>query len=128
MMSGIRGSDTRPERVVRKFFHAAGLRYRLHDRTLPGCPDLVLPKYRSVVFVHGCFWHRHPECRFAYVPKSNTAFWESKLGGNVRRDAQQIEILRTLGWNVFVIWECTVESPALLQRVVEEIRTVPDPI
>jgi len=124
MMSRIRSSDTRPERAVRKFIHAAGLRYRLHHGTLPGRPDLVLPKYKSVVFVHGCFWHRHEGCPYAYCPKSNDAFWSTKFENNVRRDARQVELLRGLGWNVFVIWECTAETPGVLQRVVEEIRAL----
>ena len=122
MMAGIKASNTRPEREVRRFFYAAGLRYRLHDKRLPGRPDLVLYKYKTAVFVHGCFWHRHEGCHLAYKPKSNVAFWESKFNANVVRDQTQEQRLRTLGWNVIVIWECTVDNPALLRRIVDDIR------
>lgn len=124
MMAGIRGSNTTPEVTVRKYFHAAGLRFRLHSRHLPGRPDIVLPRYRTVVFVHGCFWHRHEGCRYAYTPKSNIEFWDSKLHGNARRDAQHTDKLRAMGWNVIVIWECTVGNPSILHRVVDEIRSI----
>jgi DNA mismatch endonuclease (patch repair protein) len=124
MMAGIRGSNTTPEVTVRKYFHAAGLRFRLHCRSLPGRPDIVLSRYKTVVFVHGCFWHRHEGCRYAYTPKSNVEFWDAKLHGNARRDAQHTDRLRAMGWNVIVIWECTVRNPAILHRVVDEIRSI----
>ena len=113
MMSGIRGRDTRPELVVRRFLHARGFRYRLHVRDLSGTPDIVLPRYRAVVFVHGCFWHRHPGCRFAYRPKSRPEFWEAKLNANVDRDARDQERLRAAGWRVFVTWECELAEQRL---------------
>ena len=106
MMSGIRGKNTRPEMMVRRALHAAGFRYRLHAKDLPGKPDIVLPKYRAVVFVHGCFWHRHEGCYYATIPKSRQVFWISKLEANRRRDAKTRERLAAAGWRVFVVWEC----------------------
>lgn len=106
MMSGIRGKDTKPEMRVRRRLHAAGLRYRLHDGRLPGKPDLVLPRARTVVFVHGCFWHQHEGCRYAYEPATNTAFWRNKLRSNVERDARVESELTKAGWTVEIIWEC----------------------
>jgi DNA mismatch endonuclease (patch repair protein) len=113
MMAGIRGIDTRPELQVRRHLHARGLRFRLHAPRLPGRPDLVLPRHRAVVFVHGCFWHRHPGCRYAYRPKSNEEFWETKLEGNAERDRRDITQLQSMGWRVFVIWECETSSRKL---------------
>ena len=108
VMASIRGRNTQPEMIVRRFLHGRGLRYRLHARKLPGRPDLVLPRLRAVVFVHGCFWHRHSGCRFAVLPKSNARFWHTKLEGNRLRDRRNIGRLRRLGWRVFVVWECTL--------------------
>ena len=105
-MSRIRGKDTRPELVVRKLVHAQGFRYRLHDKTLPGKPDLVFKGKRKVVFVHGCFWHQHANCKDATLPKSNEQFWMSKLQRNVERDAERLEQLRSLGWKSMTVWEC----------------------
>lgn len=113
MMAGIRGRDTRPELIVRRYLHAAGLRYRMHDRTLPGRPDLVMPRHKAVVYVNGCFWHQHEGCRFAYMPKSHEDFWRAKLGGNADRDARDQEAARQLGWRVFVIWECSITTADL---------------
>ena len=110
-MSRIRGKDTAPERLVRSALHRAGYRFRLHSEPLPGRPDLVLPKYRTVVFVHGCFWHRHSGCRFAYTPKSRTAFWNAKLDANVKRDRRTARELRGLGWKVITVWECEADRP-----------------
>jgi len=108
-MSRIRGKDTAPERQVRSVLHRAGYRFRLHRKDLPGRPDIVLPKYRTVVFVHGCFWHRHPGCRFAYSPKSRIAFWQKKFDANVERDRRNSRELRRLGWKVVTVWECEAE-------------------
>src|SRR3954463_11359762 len=105
MMAGISGKNTKPEMEVRKYFHRRGLRYRLHDRRLPGRPDLVFPKHHAVVQVHGCFWHQHEGCTFAYMPKTRRAFWKAKLGGNAIRDRKNDAELRSLGWKVFTIWE-----------------------
>lgn len=110
MMSAIKGRDTTPEMRVRAYLHAAGLRYRLHDRSLPGRPDLVFPGHRVALFVHGCFWHRHPGCRFATVPASNVDFWLHKFEANVTRDRIKEEQLARLGWTVLRIWECETED------------------
>jgi DNA mismatch endonuclease (patch repair protein) len=120
-MSAIRGRDTKPELVVRRFLHSRGLRYRLHVRGLPGRPDLVFLRYRTVVFVHGCFWHRHRGCRFAVLPKSNRRFWLAKLSGNVRRDARHSHKLRRAGWRVLTIWECFL-TPSSLLRLERAVR------
>ena len=111
MMAGIRGKDTKPELLLRRALHSAGLRYRLHGARLPGKPDLVFAKYHAVVFVHGCFWHRHENCRFATTPATRPEFWESKFTANVQRDARNMSDLLAMGWHVAVVWEC-----ALLQR------------
>ncbi len=110
-MSRIRGKDTAPERRVRSVLHRAGYRFRLHLKTLPGHPDIVLPKYRTVVLVHGCFWHRHKGCRFAYTPKSRVAFWNAKFQANVDRDHRNARELRRLGWKVVTVWECEASRP-----------------
>jgi DNA mismatch endonuclease, patch repair protein len=119
MMSGIRGRDTSPERIVRRYLHRAGFRFRLHVRDLPGCPDIVLPKYGTVVFVHGCFWHQHSGCRYAYMPKSNREFWRTKLSGNRDRDLRHARELEILGWQVIVVWECQTRQQRELEHVVE---------
>ena len=113
LMSRIRGKDTKPEYVVRRHLHSLGFRYRLHDGRLPGRPDLVLPKHRAVVFVNGCFWHRHPDCPYAYVPKSRREFWSTKFAETIRRDGLVQDELRDLGWRVFVVWECQLSAAAL---------------
>jgi DNA mismatch endonuclease (patch repair protein) len=114
MMSGIRGKNTRPEIIVRQYLHRAGLRFRLHDRNLPGKPDLVFPKYRAVVQVHGCFWHQHRGCKYAYTPATNTSFWLEKLRGNVERDKRAELALQDLGWKVLTVWECQVSNARVL--------------
>ena len=110
-MSRIRSRDTGPELLVRSALHRAGYRFRLHSKDLPGRPDIVLPKYHTVVFVHGCFWHRHKGCRFAYSPKSRVAFWNNKFRGNIERDRRTSTALRKLGWRVVTVWECQATSP-----------------
>ena len=106
MMSGIKAKNTHPELIVRKFLHAKGLRFRLHVKNLPGKPDIVLPKYKTVVFVHGCFWHHHAGCKYAAKPNTRSDFWEKKLSDNVARDQYQMAALQGLGWRVIVVWEC----------------------
>ena len=123
MMSGIRGKNTKPELLVRSHLHRKGLRFRLHAN-LPGKPDLVFPKYRTAVFVHGCFWHRHQKCRYAYTPKSRKAFWQSKFAENVRRDRRTARALRGSGWKVITVWECwTEKSEELACRLGKLVRT-----
>src|SRR3954468_7400909 len=104
-MSRIKGRDTKPELLVRSILHRMGYRFRLHQNQLPGRPDVVLTRHRTVVFVHGCFWHRHHRCRYAYTPKSNIAFWSEKFRLNVARDARVRQLLRSMGWRVLVVWE-----------------------
>jgi len=111
-MGLIGGSDTTPEIMFRKQLHALGFRYRLHDRSLPGTPDVVLPRHGTVIFIHGCFWHQHANCRIASRPQSNAAFWRAKFERNVSRDRREIRRLRRMGWRVFVVWECQVSSTA----------------
>lgn len=117
-MSRIKGKDTSPELIVRSVLHSMGYRFRLHVKTLPGRPDVVLPKWRTVIFVHGCFWHRHEGCKFAYTPKSRLEFWLKKFDENVKRDATQRAKLKAAGWKVRVVWECqTGDREALRKRL-----------
>lgn len=109
-MSRIRQADTQPELTVRHLLHGMGYRYRLHRRDLPGSPDIVFPGRRKVIFVHGCFWHRHPDCPKAYTPKTRTDFWQTKFDRNVVRDARVESDLRSSGWDVMVVWECETKD------------------
>lgn len=120
MMAGIRGKNTRPELLVRSYLHRAGLRFRLHA-ALPGKPDLIFPKYRVALFVHGCFWHRHENCRYAATPSSNVQFWTRKFADNVKRDQRARCQLENTGWRVLVIWECEMSKPQL-QTLAASIR------
>jgi DNA mismatch endonuclease (patch repair protein) len=117
MMSGIKGRDTRPEIQVRSYLHAQGLRFRLHRKDLPGSPDVVLPKYRVAVFVHGCFWHRHPGCRYTTNPSTRAEFWQKKFAGNVERDQRNQKALREAGWRLLIIWECGLRQKLDLDAV-----------
>lgn len=108
MMSGIKGKNTKPEWMVRRYLHREGFRYSLHRRDLPGKPDLTLPKYRAVIFVHGCFWHLHQGCRFATLPATRPEFWLHKLEGNRARDQHQAQVLMRDGWRIAVVWECSL--------------------
>lgn len=109
-MSQIRGKDTKPELLVRRYLFSRGLRYRKNDKRLPGHPDLVFPKYKAVVFVNGCFWHGHVGCKYFVLPKTNTDFWENKISRNVARDEQIHEKLKTLGWYIIIVWECELKK------------------
>lgn len=109
-MSQIRGKNTKPEELVRKYLFSQGFRYRKNDPRLPGKPDIVLPKYKTVIFVNGCFWHGHEGCRYFVWPKNNAEFWKAKISGNIQRDAQSIRLLRDQGWNVIVVWECELKK------------------
>jgi DNA mismatch endonuclease (patch repair protein) len=108
-MSRIPGKNTKPEIIVRSLLHRLGYRFRLHDRKLPGCPDIVLPKYKTVIFVHGCFWHRHKGCKNCTTPTNRREWWLTKLNGNAERDKRHRRALRKLGWNAIVVWECRAE-------------------
>jgi len=118
-MSRVRSGDTKPEWILRSGLHRLGIRYRIRNRRLPGQPDLVFQKYRAVVFVHGCYWHRHPECKDASTPKSNIDFWVDKFAENVERDRRIEEQLADAGWRVMVVWECE-----LIKETIETIRKV----
>ena len=118
MMSGIRGGDTRPELIVRTQLHRAGFRFRLRSRVHGVRPDLVLTRWNVVVFVHGCFWHRHANCRYAYEPKSKRRFWISKFSENISRDFKQHKLLREAGWRVLTIWECGLRTEKLRERTI----------
>ena len=109
-MSQIRNKDTKPEEIVRKYLFSQGFRYRKNDKRLPGTPDIVLPKYRTVIFVNGCFWHGHEGCRYFVWPKSNTEFWKKKINANIHRDAVKHEQLEALGWRVIIVWECELKK------------------
>ena len=121
IMASIRKRDTRPELTVRRAFHREGLRFRLHRRDLPGTPDLVLPRRRVIVFVHGCFWHQHPGCKWARTPRGNRSYWVPKLARNVERDLKAREELETRGWTVLVIWECETRDEARLQQITRSV-------
>jgi len=113
MMSRIRGKNSRPELALRRQLFAAGYRFRLHRRDLPGSPDIVLPKHRAAIFVHGCFWHRHGGCSKTSTPSSNAPFWAAKFAANVARDAAVIERLQALGWRIAIVWECAIRATGL---------------
>lgn len=118
-MSQIKGKDTKPEILLRSIIHRSGLRFRIHDNKLPGKPDIVLPRYKTAIFVNGCFWHRHEGCKYAYMPKSRIEFWESKFSRTVQRDAEKSRELMKLGWHVFTAWECEIKNDPddLLERL-----------
>jgi len=121
-MRAIRGKNTAPEMEVRRQLHAAGFRFRLHSKELPGRPDVVLPKHRVALFVHGCFWHQHPGCRFATMPAKNREFWFEKLSMNAMRDERQQRALTEAGWTPLVIWECQIRDALQMSRLFETIR------
>ena len=116
-MSQIHGKDTQPEIAVRKYLFSRGLRYRKNDKRLPGHPDIVLPKYKTVVFVNGCFWHGHEGCRFFVWPKQNEEFWKHKITTNIERDTTNYQKLRAEGWRVFVVWECELRTTQIEQSL-----------
>lgn len=130
-MAAIKGKDTKPEMTVRKYLFSRGLRFRVQVRKLPGSPDIVLPKYKTVVFVNGCFWHGHDGCRYYRLPKSNVEFWKAKIERNKARDARNEEELKAMGWRVIRIWECEIRTAAvrdehlrrLYDTIVKPLRT-----
>lgn len=127
LMSRVGSKNTTPELTVRRAAHAAGLRFRLHRADLPGKPDMVFPRHRVVVFVHGCFWHRHRGCPKASTPKSRTEFWEAKFAANMHRDSLVVRQLRQLGWRVLIVWECQTKKPATLTKLLSKIPRPPKP-
>jgi len=120
-MSLIRSSDTKPEILVRQILHSLGFRFRLHQKTLPGKPDIVLKKYKTVVFVHGCFWHQHKGCKRANIPKSNQSYWSRKLERNKKRDVMHKKDLRKLGWKTITIWECEIKNAEKLRTKLSKL-------
>lgn len=123
MMANIKAKDTTPELLVRKALFKAGYRYRLHVRTLTGTPDIVLPKYKCAIFVHGCFWHGH-DCKYFKVPKTNTEFWVGKISRNRERDNRSVKELQDAGWRVIVVWECSLKGTGNLDSILQDIITI----
>lgn len=121
-MSRIRSKDTKPEMLVRKFLHKNGFRFRLHVKDLPGKPDIVLPKYKTVIFVHGCFWHGHEGCRYYVVPKTRTEWWVKKLGANKTNDSVANKSLKLSGWTVICIWECELKKQLIDEKLTQLLR------
>lgn len=119
-MSRIRSTNTKPEMLVRKFLHAQGYRYRLHDKRLPGKPDIVLPKYRTVIFVHGCFWHGHGKCKYYVIPKTRTEWWLNKINRNIENDDKAITALQKDSWKIITLWECDLK-PALVDTTLNTL-------
>ena len=122
MMASIRPVNTAPEVAVRRYLHAAGLRFRLHDKRLPGRPDIVLPAHGIVIFVHGCFWHRHTGCRYTTSPATRVGFWSDKFASNVKRDKAKADMLERLGWTVLVAWECETRDMDRLDGIYWKVR------
>ena len=122
-MSRIRSKNTGPELMLRRALHASGLRYRLHAKDLPGSPDIIFRAAKVAVFVHGCYWHRHPGCKYATTPKSNTDFWQAKFAGNIERDAKVVEALQSKGWLPLTVWECEVRDAHAFEKAVLRIRS-----
>ena len=121
-MSRIRNKDTKPEILVRKFLFANGFRYRLNDKKLPGKPDIVLPKYKTVIFVNGCFWHGHENCKYFKLPATRTEWWKEKIEGNIKNDRIKHELLIEAGYKVIVIWGCEIKNKTVYNRLIDEIR------
>ena len=123
-MSRIKGKNTKPEEIVRKYLFSKGFRYRKNDKRLPGTPDIVLPKYKTLIFVNGCFWHGHEGCRYYVIPQTNTNFWVNKINTNIQRDEKKSSELSESGWNIIVIWECQLKKDLIentLNSLIEKI-------
>ena len=119
-MSQIKATNTKPEMRVRKFLHAQGFRYKLHDKKLPGKPDIVLPKYKTIIFIQGCFWHGHTNCKYYVVPKTRTDWWLNKINSNKANDAKAVKALKKDGWKVIIVWECQLK-PAKVERMLSSL-------
>ena len=123
-MSRIKGKDTKPELLVRKYLHAQGFRYKLHDKTLPGKPDVVLPKYKTVIFIHGCFWHGHADCNYFKIPKTRAEWWMEKINKNKQNDDIALILLKREGWKVLFVWECDLKWAAAEKTLTELLHTL----
>jgi DNA mismatch endonuclease (patch repair protein) len=121
LMAAIKAKDTKPEMLIRRALHARGLRYRLHDPALPGKPDLVFPRYRAVIFINGCFWHGH-DCHYFKLPSTRTEFWTEKINNTRLRDFRQVQLLKSQGWRVMVIWECAIRDREEFTRLTEKVQ------
>jgi len=124
-MSRIKAKNTKPEMLVRRFLHAHGFRYKLHDKKLPGKPDIVLPKYKTIIFIHGCFWHGHKGCRYYVVPKTRTEWWLNKINANIANDIKAAKALKKEGWKIITVWECklkTAKAERTLSSLLNKIR------
>ncbi|HOB52797.1 MAG TPA: very short patch repair endonuclease [Acidobacteriota bacterium] len=120
IMSRVKGRDTKPEIIVRSLVHRMGFRFRIHRRDLPGKPDIVLPRHKKIIFVHGCFWHGHKLCRYSKRPTTNKLFWNKKLEGNIERDKRFRRMLSRKGWEVLIVWQCEIQKPQTLLRKLEK--------
>lgn len=120
-MAAVKGKDTKPEMIVRRYLFSRGLRFRVQVRKLPGSPDIVLPKYKTVIFVNGCFWHGHEGCKYYHLPKSNIEFWKEKIESNVARDKRNEEKLKSLGWHVIRVWECDIRKVAGREKYLQAL-------
>ena len=127
-MSQIKGKNTRPEELVRKYLFAQGFRYRKNDKRRPGSPDIVLPKYKTVIFVNGCFWHGHTGCKYFIWPKNNAKFWRNKITTNIQRDAKKIEQLNSMSWNVITVWECQLRPEKRVDTLIFLVKQVREQI
>lgn len=124
IMSKISSKNTKPEIVLRKALFEKGYRYRINYKKLPGSPDIVLPKYKTVIFVHGCFWHAHSNCKEAHLPKTNIEFWRNKINSNIKRDKKTTQLLISLGWNIIIVWECEIKKKnmdSLINKIINSI-------
>lgn len=122
-MAAVKGKDTKPEMIVRKYLFSRGMRFRVQVRKLPGTPDIVLPKYKTVIFVNGCFWHGHEDCKYFRLPKSNVEFWKEKIERNIERDKESMQALFDLGWKVVRVWECELRNKANREETLNKIYT-----
>lgn len=120
-MAAVKGKDTKPEMIVRKYLFSSGMRFRVQVRKLPGNPDIVLPKYKTVIFVNGCFWHGHEDCKYFRLPKSNVEFWKEKIGRNIERDRESMQALLDLGWKIIRVWECELRNKANREDTLNKI-------
>jgi DNA mismatch endonuclease (patch repair protein) len=123
-MASVKGKNTKPELIVRKFLFSKGFRYRIHDKKLPGKPDIKLSKYKTVILINGCFWHGHENCRIYVMPKTNQEFWQDKINKNIIRDQKNINQLKELGWNVIILWECELKKSKVdntLKKLINDI-------